>query len=275
MEQTARVKVINQHTSNTRLLCLPTVGAPLHPSVPPRRLGSPYYSSNGEETAVQHKHSRQFELAAWRLQRKKKVGEQMSLVVVCRGGFLLYQIGLIRIKCLKAFHTPADLNRFLLAWCADQTNPYWCKLEQRCPHHTNNNNKNMFDVFMNVLDQSAPAEVRQTPPLGVFPATVQSDVNFCSYFYFEVRVRGRETSSQDLPASFPCKPPPLPPSPPLKSQLVADTAAEPRPIKRPEFYLFCFKGGRQRGLKVFFKMALKSCGGGGGAGRRNKKEGGT
>lgn len=35
VEQTARVKVINQHTSNTRPLCLPTVGAPLHPSVRP------------------------------------------------------------------------------------------------------------------------------------------------------------------------------------------------------------------------------------------------
>lgn len=51
--------------------------------------------------------------------REKKGKSWLADVGCCvsRAGFLVYQTGLIRIKCLKAFHMPADLNRFFgLMW---------------------------------------------------------------------------------------------------------------------------------------------------------------
>lgn len=65
--------------------------------------------------------------------------------------------------------------------------------------------------------------------------------------------------------------------PPLKSQLLAHTTPARRgeicslkPIKRPEFYLFCFKGRRQRGpqglLQDGSEEGRRNKGGGGGSG---------
>lgn len=76
----------------------------------------------------QHKQNRQFQLATLPQigKKKKKLVSRCQLLCLSRRfsfahAWIFYQRGLIRIKCLKAFQTPGDLNNFWLDLQTKQT----------------------------------------------------------------------------------------------------------------------------------------------------------
>lgn len=106
----------------------------------------------------QHKQTRRFLLATLPQKGggKKKLVSRCQLLCLSRRfsfahAWILYQRGLIRIKCLKAFQTPGDLNNFWLDLQTKQT-----IMMQACVKMYTAVKQQMpaLDVFINVFSSS-------------------------------------------------------------------------------------------------------------------------
>ncbi len=104
----------------------------------------------------QHKQTKQFLLATLAQKGEKKLVSRCQLLCLSRRfsfahAWILYQRGLIRIKCLKAFQTPGDLNNFWLDLQTKQT-----IMMQACVKMYTAVKQQMpaLDVFINVFSSS-------------------------------------------------------------------------------------------------------------------------
>lgn len=103
-----------------------------------------------------HKQNRQFLLATSPQKRREKLVSRCQLLCLSRRfsfthAWIFYQRGLIRIKCLKAFQTPGDLNNFWLDLQTKQT-----IMMQACVKMYTAVTQQMpaLDVFINVFPSS-------------------------------------------------------------------------------------------------------------------------
>lgn len=115
-------------------------------------------SVTGAPGSPQHKQNRQFLLAtlARREGEKKKLVSRCQLLCLSQRfsfahAWIFYQRELIRIKCLKAFLTPGDLNNFWLDLQTKQT-----IMMQACVKMYTAVKQQMpaLDVFINVFSSS-------------------------------------------------------------------------------------------------------------------------
>lgn len=117
----------------------------------------------------QNKQTRQFLLATLPEKGEKKLLSRCQLLCLSRRfsfahAWILYQRGLIRIKCLKAFQTPGDLNNFWLDLQTKQTImmqacvKMYTAVEQQMP---------ALDVFINVFSSSVRQPLLTSPPFWI------------------------------------------------------------------------------------------------------------